>query len=95
MALKVVALIRAEAGREQQVGEALRTLTSASQGDRGCTSYELYTSAGEPTTFVTVEEWESQEDLDAHLQAPHLQEAFSAVGELLASAPEIHLLTAV
>ena len=92
MALQVVALIKVQPGREGEVGDALRALAKASQGDKGCISYELFTSNADPTTFVTIEDWESQADLDAHMQAPHLAEAFKVAGELLASAPEIHPL---
>lgn len=92
MALKVIALLKAQPGSEGKVGGALKTLAAASQSDQGCLAYELYTSAADPATFITVEEWESQADLDAHMQAPHLGEAFTVAGPLLAGAPEIHIL---
>ena len=43
------------------------------------------------TVFFTVEEWESQAHLDAHMKAPALAEAVGTIGEHLAKAPEIHL----
>ena len=65
--LSVVAVITVKPGSEQIVEAALQALAAASRGDHGCVSYELFASASAPATFVTVEEWESQEDIDAHM----------------------------
>ncbi|GAA2063307.1 putative quinol monooxygenase [Williamsia deligens] len=81
--LNVVATISAKEGTADRVGAALRTLAEASRGDAGCIAYEAYESASTPGTFVTVEKWESQESLDAHMAAPHVAEAFSTLGDAL------------
>jgi quinol monooxygenase YgiN len=49
----------------------------------GCISYEVYESASTPGTFVTVERWKSQEDLDAHMAAPHVGNAFATQGDAI------------
>ncbi|GGF21447.1 antibiotic biosynthesis monooxygenase [Williamsia phyllosphaerae] len=81
--LHVVATIPAKPGFEKEVGDALKGLAAATQDEAGCISYELFESASTPGVFVTVELWESQEHLDAHMKAPALTEAMSAVGEHL------------
>ncbi len=90
--LPVVAVITVKPGSEQIVASALQTLAAASRGDHGCVSYESFASASVPATFVTVEEWESQEDLDAHMASPHMVEAINAFGEHLDGFPAIHTL---
>jgi quinol monooxygenase YgiN len=40
-----------------------------------------------------VETWRSQDDLDAHLQTPHVQQALGAASDHLAAAPAIHPLS--
>ena len=81
--LNVVATISAKEGTAESVGAALKTLAEASRGDDGCIAYEVYESGSAPGTFVTVEKWESQEALDAHMKAPHVADAFATQGDAL------------
>jgi quinol monooxygenase YgiN len=90
--LPVVAVITVKPGSEQIVETALQALAAASKGDHGCVSYESFASVSVPATFVTVEEWETQEDLDAHMASPHMVEAINAFGEYLDGFPAIHTL---
>lgn len=90
--LDVVAVIKAKAGSEQVVQEALEALVGPTRSEEGCISYELFSSRVDSATFITVEKWRGQGDLDAHLQTPHLAQALAAAGEHLAGAPEIHPL---
>jgi quinol monooxygenase YgiN len=68
------------------------TIPAKSGSEDGCVSYELFESAAAPGTFVTIETWRGQEELDAHMQSPHLQAALAAAGPLLDGAPAIHPL---
>lgn len=91
----VVAVIKAKAGSEAIVQEGLKALAEPSRKEDGCLSYELFVSIAEPGTFVTVEAWTSQADLDAHMASPHLAEAIAASGEHFGEAPVIHVLRRV
>lgn len=93
--LPVVAVLVAKAGQEDVLRAALTDLVAPTRGEEGCLSYELYESGSAPGTFVTVESWRSQDDLDAHLQTPHVQTALGAAGEALDGAPGIHPLKPV
>lgn len=93
--LNVVAVISAKTGSEDAIRAALTTLTEASKGEEGCRGYELFESAAAPGTFVTVEKWRSQEDLDAHLRTPHVGAALAAAGDHLTAPPAIHPLQPV
>jgi quinol monooxygenase YgiN len=44
---------------------------------------------------ITVETWRSEDDLDAHFQTPHVQQALAAAGDHVAAAPAIHALSEV
>ena len=90
--LPVVAVLTAKAGSEQQVQQALAALVEPTRAEPGCVSYDLHVSAADPATFITVESWRSQADLDAHMQTPHVQQALGAAGDHLAQAPAIHPL---
>ncbi len=93
--LHVVATIPAKPGSEDVIREALSSLVTATRAEEGCVSYDLYESSAAPGTFVTVEVWRSQDDLDAHMRSPHLGEAFAAAGEHLGGEVAIHPLTPV
>jgi quinol monooxygenase YgiN len=93
--LQAVAVITAKPGSEQLVGEALAALVEPTRAEAGCLSYDLFASVVDPVTFVTIETWRSQDDLDAHLQTPHVQQALAAAGDHLAQPPAIHPLSTV
>lgn len=95
MPLQVVATITAKPGSEAVVRDALTELTTATRTEPGCLAYELFESTADGTVFVTIETWQAQSDLDAHMETPHLEQAFATAGEHLAGAPAIHPLNPV
>ncbi|MEO6789465.1 MAG: putative quinol monooxygenase [Ornithinibacter sp.] len=93
--LPVVAVIVAKPGSEGPVREALQSLVEPTRAESGCRSYELYESAAAPGTFVTVESWEAQSDLDQHMASEHIAAALGATADHLAVPPAIHPLSAL
>ena len=90
--LDVVAVLVAKPGSEQVVHGALAGLVEPTLAEEGCLSYQLFTSAADPATFVTIEKWRSQADLDQHMQTAHIQQALAVAGEHFGAAPSIHPL---
>jgi quinol monooxygenase YgiN len=90
--LNVVAVITSKAGSESIVEGALKDLAGASKKDHGCVAYELFASDSTPGAFVTVEQWESQADLDAHMASPHIAQMITVAGDHLDGFPAIHTL---
>jgi quinol monooxygenase YgiN len=93
--LNVVAVITAKPGQEATVRDALDALVAPTRAEEGCLSYELFESQADPTTFITIELWRSQDDLDAHTKSPHLAAALESAGGALGAAPAIHPLAPV
>jgi quinol monooxygenase YgiN len=93
--LQVVAVLTAKPKAVKPVREALLALVEPARSEPGCNSYQLFTSAVDPATFITVETWSSRDDLNAHLQTQHVQQALSAAGDQLAQPPAIHPLIPV
>ncbi|WP_072805837.1 putative quinol monooxygenase [Rhodococcoides yunnanense] len=93
--LKVVATITAKPDSVEAVRAGLAALAAESLHESGNVSYELFESGSEPGTFVTIEVWRSEDDLDAHMKSPHLQKALSEFGAHLAAPPSIHPLRVV
>ena len=93
--IDVVAVITAKSGSESIVEAALETLASSSKQDRGCLLYDLFASDSVVGTFVTIERWQSQEDIDAHMASTHIAEFITAAGDHLDGFPAIHTLRAL
>jgi quinol monooxygenase YgiN len=93
--LRVVALIPGKEGSADTMRAALTTLAEATLSHEGCTGYELFESAADPGTFVTVESWRSQAHLDAHMQTDDIATALGAANGHLAGDIAIHPLVPV
>jgi quinol monooxygenase YgiN len=93
--LHVVAVLKAKPGSEEAMAAALGSLVKPTLAEEGCLAYELFESAAEAGTFVTVERWRSQDDLDAHMKTQHIAAAMAAGADLFAAAPAIHPLKPV
>ena len=85
----VVARINAKRGKEDQVQKELSSLISPSRRDPGCINYDLHRSQANPTHFLFFENWESREQLDAHLAKPDLQATLARLKDLVSEPPEI------
>jgi quinol monooxygenase YgiN len=93
--LNVVAVLTAKPGSESIVAQALTDLVAPTRAEAGCISYDLYASAADPTVFITVEKWQSQADLDQHMQTAHIATALATAGDHFGAAPAIHPLAAI
>ncbi len=93
--LDVVAVLKAKPGSERIVRDALHALVEPTRNEEGCVSYELFDSVADPTTFITLEKWRSQADLDAHMGTPHIAQALTVAAEHLDGALGIHPLSVV
>lgn len=93
--LDVIAVIEAKPGSEDAVKAALLDLVTATRAEEGCISYDLKVAADKPTTFITVEKWRSQADLEEHMKSTHIAKAFEVAGEQMAGAPAIYPLADV
>ena len=81
--LTVIASMRAKPGKEQELEDVLRALVAPTAAEAGYVNYDLHRGVEDPAQFFFYENWESAEHLDAHLQAPHLQQALGRIDELL------------
>lgn len=87
-AVKVVATVTAKLGHESALKAILFSLLAPTRAEPGCLFYEIH-QAGDPQVFTFIEGWQSDEDLDAHLESDHLAEAMEAIVPLVTGAPDI------
>lgn len=91
--LRVVATIPTDPAAGEAVRAGLAELVAATLAEEGCLAYEAYESTAQPGVFVTIETWRGQDDLDAHMQTPHIAKAFETLGGVLTGEVAIHPLT--
>jgi quinol monooxygenase YgiN len=89
MSIVVVATITPQDGKLSELTAAFEEATPLVQKEPGCIAYALYSDG---VVLVTIERWESDAALDAHMQAPALQALLARAGGILAGAPEIRTL---
>ncbi|MDP3897008.1 MAG: putative quinol monooxygenase [Mesorhizobium sp.] len=81
----VVATLTTTPGGAEALREPAAACIAETVKEKGCISYELFQSLGEPDRLVFVERWETREDLTAHSKAPHLKVWREASGPHLVS----------
>ena len=89
MNIRVVARITARPDTVDATRELLLSLIQPTRAEDGCVMYELLQNTSDPTDFTFVEEWTSDQALDAHLETAHLIEAAERGAELFAAPPDI------
>lgn len=93
--LHVVATIPVKPEHADELRPVIAELAAETNKEEGCVSYVAYESQSAPGVFVTVESWRAQEDLDKHMQTPHIAKALGALEGKAAGDLGIHPLTPV
>jgi quinol monooxygenase YgiN len=81
--LTVIAYMRAAPGKRDELRQALESLVEPTSREKGYVNYDLHQNIEDPDQFFFYENWESGEDLDAHLAAPHLVDFAARIPDLL------------
>lgn len=77
--LTVIAKIKSEQDKVDEVLTNLLTLVEPTRNEKGCIDYILYQDNEDPSIFIFYENWESKEDLDAHMVSDHFKRCFSNI----------------
>ena len=81
--LTVITHMRAAPGKRDGLRAALEALVEPTSREQGYVNYDLHQSIEDPDRFFFYENWESDTDRDAHLDAPHLRDFAARIPELL------------
>jgi quinol monooxygenase YgiN len=74
--------------RHDDVLEVLRSIQGPVLAQPGCAAFRIYEEQGPDRAVVLVEQWDSEETLDAHLRSEAYRRILAAI-ELSGSPPEI------
>ncbi len=90
--VKVVAKHFVKADKiDEYISLAGKLVKETNEKDAGCIKYELFQDNADPKILTIIEEWESQELLDRHMEAKHFKELVPLLGELCEKPGEINL----
>ena len=78
--------------RRSDLLEAMRGMLEPARVERGCLSYRLYEDIEDRNTFVLVEEWKTQKDLESHIRTDN-QRQLLALMDLLSEQPQFRFNT--
>jgi len=81
--ITVIAYLRAQAGKSQELGERLLALVAPSRAEEGCISYDAHQSLEDPDLWCMYENWRSAADIDSHFQTPYLRQFAADLPQLL------------
>jgi quinol monooxygenase YgiN len=93
--LVAIATLRAREGKEAQVRAAFAEMQGAVHEEQGCRLYALHTDREDPRTFVMIEIWDSEADIQRHLETPHVQALIARTDELFEGPAVIQMLDAL
>lgn len=67
-------------GRADAAIAALEACAVKTHEEPGCLAYAVHRDDADPQHFILVERWRAQEDLDAHMELPHVADLFAFAG---------------
>jgi len=85
----VTALLCARPDTQAELQRELAALTGPTRSEPGCLRYDLFQQPGQPGQFLFIEQWRAADDLERHLQQPHIQAFIQKSGDLLAEPMQI------
>lgn len=81
--IKIVAVLRAKAGHEETVKQALLACVKGSREEEGCEFYKLHIDRTDSQRFVFIEGWKDLAAIEYHKTTPHYLTMGKVVADLL------------
>jgi quinol monooxygenase YgiN len=90
----ILSTLRMSVRPEKRSGllETMRGLLEPVRVERGCLSYRLYEDVEDRNSFILLEEWESQKDLESHIRTDN-QRLLLSLMDLMSEQPELRFNT--
>ena len=85
----VVAILKAQAGKEKAMEDALKAIVPKVQCEEGTLAYTLHRAHNDPGKFLFYEKYKDKAAFDYHSSTPHFKELFGEIGPLLDGQPNI------
>ena len=85
----VFAILKIQEGTNKEFESAARQMEEAVKKNESGNNYYNFYKGQDDTTYIVMERYNSQEDLDAHSQTEHMKTIGAEMGKYLSGAPEI------
>lgn len=81
--------------KKEKIGEfialAEKLVEATNKNDEGCIHYDIYQDLNNPQLLTFIEEWESIEALNQHMDAAHFKELVPMLGAFADGPEDVHL----
>ena len=92
----VVATLKVQPGKEAEFEKIFAALRDkVKSNEKGCRQYDFFKSKSDASTYVVMEQYASQADLDAHGKTEYFRAAGPSLGAVLGGAPTLLFLDKV
>jgi len=71
--VKVIVTMKIKEDKQEQFLAAFRRMADETRKEKGCIYYDLHQDTKDSLTYVLLESWVTQEDLDAHGKTEHMK----------------------
>lgn len=78
-----IATLIAKTGQQDALEQHLRALLEPTRAEAGCSQYDLHQDLANPLAFYMIEQWSSDEALQAHDASAHIQHFRATAGDLI------------
>lgn len=86
----IIATLKAQEGKGADLFAAAQALSAAVRAnEEGCIQHKPFVSADDPDTIIFMEEYASQEALEAHGKSEHMKTLGGAMGPFMGGRPTI------
>ncbi|MEQ1867026.1 MAG: antibiotic biosynthesis monooxygenase family protein [Micropepsaceae bacterium] len=93
MTIGIVVTLKVKPGKETEFEAIFRDLQgSVKANEPGATQYEVFKSKANASTYVVMEQYKTNADLEAHRITPHFAAAGPKLGAVLDGRPTIEML---
>lgn len=82
-AFTAIATLIAKPGQQDTLEQHLRALVAPTRAEAGCGQYDLHQDLANPLAFYMIEQWSSDEALQAHDASAHVQHFRAKAGDFL------------
>ena len=80
-------------GNRDELLRVIRRMLEPTRVEQGCLGFRVYQDIEDRNVYTFIEEWESSEDLEAHILTESYRELLAVMDLLLAEPPQLDIHT--
>jgi quinol monooxygenase YgiN len=84
-----IVTVRAQIGKADLLGDALRKLIALTRKESGCAICELHQSSENAETWMVYERWTGDDAFASHMHQPYVADFLACVDDLVSEPPQV------